>query len=490
MKQIFAIVCLLTIGAWSSSSAAENQGTTAPAITGAAMTPVVRNPAPPPQPVHNVRDFGAKGDGTTNDTEALRKAIAACAGSGGSVLLDKGVFRSANLELKSRMTLYVAEGATLMASDKPSDFPVVLPARTKGTAAYTCHRSLLFADGANNLTIDGGGTIDGNGRGLHKNGMVGTKPEATRPSILRVFNGTNITVRNVRFHDPHMWTQVYDHCHSLLVERVLMRATAEEQSYNTDGMDICDCRHVIVRDNDIECGDDSICLKSHDADGGLEDVLITGNTINNLGANGIKLGTATTGFVRNIRILNNRVKRANLGGLCIESVDGAAVSDITVKGLTLEDCMHPIFIRLGARGGDRLGSIDRVFIEDVVITPTKRGKTGEKWGNGWTEPSCTITGITRKNLGNIHFRNIRIVMPGGVTSPVGDPPERDKDYPQSSIFGRIPAAIFFVRHADKVSFENIEVGTAKPDTRPWLRTVNAKVEQNGVKELGVVGVAN
>ena len=77
-------------------------------VIGAVMTPVIRQSNPPPIPVHNVRAYGATGDGVTDDTAALRQAIAACAGTGGSVVLDHGVFRAANLELKSGMTLYVA----------------------------------------------------------------------------------------------------------------------------------------------------------------------------------------------------------------------------------------------------------------------------------------------------------------------------------------------------------------------------------------------
>ncbi|MEO5716862.1 MAG: hypothetical protein ABIT37_25505, partial [Luteolibacter sp.] len=204
------------------------------------------------------------------------------------------------------------------------------------------------------------------------------------------------------------------------------------------------------------------------------------------------IGTATAGPIQNVRILNNQVTRAHLGGLCIESVDGSAVSDITVKGVTLEDCMHPIFIRLGARlafansGIDKPGSITGVTIENVIVTPTKRGKTAPTWGRGWDEPSCTITGITRKDLGEISFKNLRIVMPGGIATAVPDPKENDKDYPQSSLFGRIPASVFFIRHAERVRFENIEVGTANPDSRPWLRSVNAKFEEKDIKQLGVV----
>lgn len=462
------------------------------------MTPVVRKSLPPPAPIHNARDYGAKGDGVTNDTEALRKAIAACAGTGGSVLLDKGVFVAADLELKSRMTLYIAKGATLRSSDNPKDFPVHKPSKPEGTCGWSaCVRSLLFAENVENLAIDGGGMLDGNGRGLHKNGMNRTAREGTRPCTLRIFNGKNITVRNVDFYNSHMWTENYDNCENLLIEQLRVIAMPDGgDSYNSDGMNICNSRHVVIRDNDLDAPDDIICFKSHGPGKGIEDVLVTNNTIRARVANGIKFGTSTAGPIRNVRFINNHIVKAGLGGFCIESVDGSNISDIRVKGLTIEDTMHPFFIRLAYRGAyweiapsvypKEIGTISGVTIENVVVKPTKRALTGPKWGNGWREPSCTVTGVTKKNLGDILFKDIRVVMPGGIDAEIADPKENDKAYPQSSIFGRIPASVFFVRHADKVRFENIEVGTAKPDSRPWLRAVDAKVESEGVKELGVV----
>lgn len=453
------------------------------AITGATMTPVVRKPAPPPSPIFKVRDFGAKGDGVTDDTVAMRKAIGACAGTGGSVLVSGGTFISGNLELKGGMTLYIAEGATLKASDKPADFPVITPKTISGTAAWgTCKRSFLYADGADKLRIDGLGTIDGNAVALKKAGMGGDEP--TRPSILRVFASKDVAVRNITLRNSLMWTQVYDGCENLTVENQIVRCPPVHA--NHDGMDICNCRHVTIRNNDLDTEDDVICLKSH-GPAGISDVLISNNTLRCVGANAIKFGTSTVGDITGVRILNNTVTHAKLGGLCLESVDGSNVSDILVQGLTLNDCAQPVFIRLSLRGEykkeidqsiypKQVGSITGVRIENVVITPSV----------GKIEPSCTVTGITRKNLGKIRFKDMRIVMRGGVAKAVADPKENDSVYPQSSMFGRIPAYAFFVRHADKVSFENIEVGTKQPDVRPWLRSVDAKVETKDIRETGAV----
>ena len=492
MKTLLAIT-LVTIALASSSRAAQ------PASAKPAMDrrdtpagehlPVGAKPIPapqigtPPAPVFDVRKYGAKGDGKTYDTTAIQKAIDACAGTGGSVLLSNGKFLSAHLELKGNMTFYVAKDAVLFGSPKREDYPVVVPAEASGTSAFRyCKRSLLYASQADKLRIDGGGVIDGNAQGLRQAGMK--RGEGThsggRPSILRIFYSKDVAVRNVTLRNPGFWTQVYDHCEGVVIEHLIVRSP--NVLNNEDGLDVCDSRNVVIRNNDVESGDDAICLKSHSLTG-LENVLIENNQITCHDANAIKFGTATTGPIKNVRILNNTVHHALYGGLCIESVDGSNVSDILVRGLTMKNCAQPIFIRLAFRnafGGivekkysNAIGSITGVQIENVRITGT----------HGKTAPSCTITGITRKRLGEITLKNIYLEMPGGVTKQISQPKENDDGYPQSNIFGTIPAYAFFVRHADNVRFENVQTGYLKPDARPWLVATNATVETVNCTDL-------
>ena len=293
---------------------------------------------PPPPPIFDPRDYGAKGDGITYDTVALQKAVAACGGTGGSVYLAHGKFLSAQLTLRGGMTFYIEKDAMLLGGLNPEDYPVLVPAGT----GKTLGRSLLYTDKADGLVLDGAGVIDGRGQQVKMSGH-----EAERPSLIRIFYSKNVTVRNVTLNNPRMWTQIYLHCQNLLLDHVTVNAPPK-YCPNLDGMDICDCRDVMIRNCRVNSDDDSICLKTMDSEG-LHNITIENNEIRNTGANAIKLGTGSVGPVTGLRILNNTVYAADLGGLCLESVDGSAISDVLVRGLDLYRVSQPIFIRLANR---------------------------------------------------------------------------------------------------------------------------------------------
>ncbi len=438
------------------------------------MKPVVATIRPAPAPVFDVRSYGAVGDGTTYDTAAIQKAIDACEGTGGSVLLSSGRFLSAQLTLKGGMTFYVAKDAVLLGGTNPSDYPILVPEVSDSSSAFAILRGLLYANQAHRLILDGGGVIDGQGALVKMFGK-----ESERPSLIRIFQSDDVVVRNIRLTNPRMWTQVYDHCRRLTIDNV--EVSAPPIVANLDGMDICDCSDVVVRNCKVVSEDDSICLKSHGS-AGLKNILIENNSIYCHRANAIKIGTATLGPIENVQILNNTIYHATYGGVCIESVDGSPVTNIVVRGLDMYGTAQPIFIRLGRRmslmgskanAGRAIGSIDSVLIENVRVLGT----------HSKTVPSSTITGIPAKSLGTIRLRNLYIEMPGGQAVIHPAPPEKDTAYPQSNLFGHTPGYGFYVRHADNVIFENVKIGTIKPDARPWLASDHANVSAVRCEDL-------
>jgi len=433
----------------------------------------------PPSPIFDPRNFGATGDGVTLDTAAIQKAIDACAGTGGSVVLSPGNYVSKPLTLRGHMTFFLEKGATLLGSTKLADFPVLLADSLKG---HFLSRSLLYAYQADDLKIDGEGVIDGRCKlmdmptELRKGGT-----ERLRPSLIRVFNSKNVSIRNVTFRRPCMWTQTYSDCENLVIDHVIVDAPPD--CPNLDGMDICDSYNVIIRNCDISSEDDCICLKSHDLRG-LKNVLVENNRVHSYRANAIKLGTATKGPVTDVRIINNLVTYAKYGGLCIESVDGSNVSNVIVRDLDIYRSHDPLFIRLANRSGN-VGSLTNVTIENMRAYKTNYADDNN--APTLTSPSmCTITGIPYALVKNIHIKNCYIEMPGGFSKATHSPQEKVKEYPQCNMFGVVPAYGLYVRHSKDIILEQVSFGCYVRDIRPWLEVEDAQVKRVACQDLQVI----
>jgi polygalacturonase len=108
--------------------------------------------------VCDVRDYGAVGDGRAKDTQAIQKAIEACAQRAGVVYVSPASYLTGAITLRSNITLPIGAGATLLGSPDAGDYPRVPNAwrpEVRGMSA------LIHGDGVKNLTMTGRGTIDG-----------------------------------------------------------------------------------------------------------------------------------------------------------------------------------------------------------------------------------------------------------------------------------------------------------------------------------------
>lgn len=118
---------------------------------------------------YNVRDFGATGNGTDIDSPAINRAIeVAAAGGGGTVYFPAGTYASYSIRLQSNITLYLDNGAVILAA---------YPTQTEGYDApepndYNMYQdfghshfknSLIWGIGLDRIAIRGDGTIDGLG---------------------------------------------------------------------------------------------------------------------------------------------------------------------------------------------------------------------------------------------------------------------------------------------------------------------------------------
>lgn len=456
------------------------------------------------RPAFAVRDFGAVGDGAALDSPAINAAIAAAsAAGGGTVHFAAGIYRAYSIRLASRIRLHLGEGAVVLAAEPPPeptatggyDLPensvaAAFPYQDFGHSFW--RNSLISGIGLADIAIDGPGLIWGAGlvNGDYEPGHLPAMQPGVGNKAVALFDCHGVTIRDIGIREAGHVAILATGCTGVAVERVVIDT-------NRDGVNF-DCvrqgRVVGCRINSPN--DDGICLKSSYALGRpafCEDILISGNWVSGRYEIGsvitgsyrpidegperqanvthrtgrIKFGTESNGGFRRVRMINNHLQGSR--GLALETVDGALIEDVTVRGLTMRDLRHaPIFLRLGARlrgpAGLRPGIMRGITIEEV-----------DAWQSFSAMP-IIIAGIPGHPIEDVVVRHLRLHMPGGAgrASALAMPPEAVADYPDPEMFGvDLPAAGVFARHVRGLRVTGITVNCARPDARPaaWLQDV-------------------
>lgn len=434
-------------------------------------------------------DFGAVPDGVTLNTASIQAAIDFVASKGGGkVLFTPGNYVSGSIYLKDNVTLHFQKGATLLGSLNPWDY--VRDPDARWTA-------LVFAVGCKNIGISGEGTIDGRGfavanrfvdfvhMGLLEDKLTNDRVgESVRPENIHFFRCDGVTVKGILLKDPACWNQQYDKCRNLLIEGVRVDAKCY---WNNDGLDVVDCSDVVIRDCDIDSADDAYCFKSHSAEGVSENILVE-NCRGRSSANGVKFGTYTLGRFKNFVFRNITIVDTYRSAITIASVDGAQIENVLVDGLRSIHTGNPIFIRTGTRH-TREGNVP--CLKDVIIrnmyaeVPLDKPDAGYNYEGPVEDlprnvcPSI-IAGLPNLRIENLRFENIEIVYPGhadpayafrGSTDADLDAiPEQETRYPEFSNWKELPAWGFYIRHADRIVFDNVKIKVAGSDYRPAIVT--------------------
>lgn len=424
---------------------------------------------PRPRHVFDVRDYGARGDGETDDTAAIQQAVDAAGKRGGRVRVPKGAYRSGTVRLRSHVTVQLDPSATLLASPDDAAFlpEEQLPYQTYSDAETSdFQHALLFGDRLTDVGIIGSGTIDGNRRE-----RFGPKPIALRRC-------RRVTVRGVTIRNSPNYCVSLGGCDDVIVDRVTIRDAF------ADGIDPDSCRRVRITDCDVEADDDAIVLKGSLVLGKprrTAHVTVAGCRMQSP-SNGFKIGTETSGDFRDIAIskctLSGRpragadaaaLERAyEGGGLSIESVDGAIVERVTISDVEMTDVRSPLFVRLGRRGrGQQSPTPGQV--RDVTFRNVRARGAG-------TLPS-SIVGLEGHRVEKVTLDHVSVAAAGGGMSPPGPVPEAEGGYPQVTMFGELPASVLYVRHAQDVTLRGVKLATTAPDTRPVLVSADARVVQ-------------
>ena len=220
----------------------------------------------------DVHAFGAKGDGSHDDTAAIQAAIACCP-NGGTVVLPKGTYRSASLFLKSNMTFWIDRDAVLLGETDRTKYPV-LPGMVRNQYDNSkemsfgswegnpldCFAALVSAVHAENLTIIGEGTVNGNADASDWWVNRKIKRIAWRPRLLFLNQCRNVTVQGITVKNSPSWTIHPYYSDDLKFLNLTIQNPYD--SPNTDGFDPESCTDVLLLGTKISVGDDCIAIKS------------------------------------------------------------------------------------------------------------------------------------------------------------------------------------------------------------------------------------
>jgi polygalacturonase len=423
----------------------------------------------------DVRERGARGDGQAKDTAAIQRAVDQCAAAGGgTVYLPPGRYLTGTVVLKSNVTLHLEAGATLLGSTDLADYRPQSGPPLKGDANA---KHLLYAREAENVTLRGAGTIDGQGRAFWTPAnRVAPKAEdlwrdvATydwkpldRPSpMVEFYACRNLRIEGVTLANAAGWTLRPIECESVAIRGIKIRNPIIGP--NTDGIDPTCCRNLFISDCDIATGDDAICLKSESPYGTLgvsKNIVIT-NCVLTCCCNGLKFGTATRGGFENVTFSNSVIYNDDvplnqrvISGIAIECVDGGWVDGVAVSNIRMQRVRTPIFLRLGNRNGGGKGrlrgvTIDNVHAEGAILT-------------------SSITGVPGQTVEDVTLANIRIdTEEGGRKAWMRAVAEQERAYPEARMFGRLPSYGFYCRHAAGLRFDNVRMRALAADERPAM----------------------
>ncbi len=351
------------------------------------------------QKIYNVKNFGAKGDGKTDDAVAIQKAIDACSKTGGQVLIPSPyTFMCSPVVLKSNIDLHLEAGAKLLANPNEKVYTKSAFRNNPGEGTMW-----ISAENISNLSISGNGEINGNGisfMGAELEDSYVLKPFNTldpRPHVLTIVGGNNIRINNVHIGNSAYWTVHLVGCNDVVVSGITLLNSLKVR--NSDGIDVDHSKNVRISDCYIESGDDCICLKNRrefEEFGRCENITVTNCTMTSRSC-AIKIGSENMDTIRQVVFNNCIIKKSNRG-VGIQNRDEGVVSDVIFSNMIIE--------------GHLFSDVWWGKAEPIYITAYRRANGNNKDAN-WRFPK----GVTEGRVGevkNIYFSNIKCTSENGV----------------------------------------------------------------------------
>src|SRR5262249_53437225 len=148
----------------------------------------------------------------------------------------------------------IEAGAAIVGSANIDDYATDTD-RTMYRGEPYMNRCLIYVHNCQNVSIEGQGTIDGQGKSFPAQG----DRQRNRPKMIRLLDSSRIRVRDITLLNPASWTTEWRYCTDISVDSITISSRANS---NGDGLDFDGCTHVRVANSSFDTSDDSICLQT------------------------------------------------------------------------------------------------------------------------------------------------------------------------------------------------------------------------------------
>ncbi|HEY0677658.1 MAG TPA: glycosyl hydrolase family 28 protein [Chitinophagaceae bacterium] len=445
---------------------------------------------------YNVQDFGAIGDGKTLNTTSIQAAIDKCfSEQGGTVIIPAGDFLCGTIELKSNVTLHLSANGSLLGSTKREHYTA-----GKGVPPGNGNIVFIYAVNAENITIEGRGTINGNGAAFYNGkgdntgpGQRGVGGNFDRPHLIIFYQCTNLLLQNTFF-----TASAYHCCRILKCRQVHIDGIRiyNRVNKNNDGFHFNDCQYVHIINCDIQCQDDACALF-----GSNKFVTITNCSFSTRWS----IFRFGGGASQNIAVSNCLIY--DTYGCPIKiSAGRASIENFTFSNIIMKNVTGPIGIGFsGVSNNNNANEQNNIkpFIRNISFNGIRATTVKQpvnhpdipfdvKVYEGEKNSCVTLNAMGEYYLENISFTDIHVKFAGGGSAEQGA--KREVPNVAAEYFGvwdkapgGPPAYGMYARNVKGLVLQNVRFEFDEPEMRPAIIFEN--VQDASITGLNVQGNA-
>lgn len=422
---------------------------------------------------YNIRDFGAKGDGQALDTAAVQMAIDAChRDQGGTVLVPAGVYVIGTIELKSNVTLHIAAQGKLLGSGDGKQYHAADAIPLSGDATLgDGNVGLIFATNAENITIEGPGTIDGQGAQF-RSPSRGVLPPSGRGGSQRPYHLLFYRCRNLRVRDIFLVASAFHSVRIIQSSFVWLESIRihNRVNGNNDGFHFISSQYVHISNCDVQSQDDACALF-----GSCKFVTVTNSTFSTRWSV-FRFGG---GNPENVTVSNCVIYETYGCPIKMHFGRESQAQNILFSNLLLQDVTGPISIDVNSRSRrsanetelSQNGFVRNVVFQGIRASVVAEGREfadipfAQHYRPGETRQCIVLNCVGDALLEEVALSDVHVTYDGGGTAE-----EAQREVPQVAgeyfEIGTPPAYGLFARNVRGLTLNNVRFEVVKRDLRP------------------------